>query len=546
MPQSSADLAKQFGGSPSSDLAKQFGGTADTPATPSAPDNPSWLDSVGSAIKGFVAGQPIHPVDMWNFATQAITHPKDTYLAMSQANMQVGKAADDAFQKGNYVEALRHAFNAQNPLAGAQIDAAGNKIQAGQTAEGLGEMAGITAGFAAPEIPKLVRAGAGAVAGAMQGTTIAERIAAGAERGSAARIVDVMAPKGASANVKRLGGMADKIAPQIAAEPGLAAGSRQGLATGVSGKLDEAATLLDEAHDAQNAGHAYPGAPIVKALEAKKQALMAEAVEGSQPTRVTSERASPILDAQGKPMTVTTETPQPIGQDVLPGPRAARAAQIDKAIAEVKQLGPIVRYDAIKNIRQAYDDVAKVKYAPSITADFLTKSGEASGAADVTGVLRDHLAELSPQTAAANARYSLFRKADDVMQAAQEIDRSKPKVGRQIMARMTGALVGSAIGVGSGSIEAASVGAGVGALLGPIADGVIAAGPTTKILTARALTSLSKALRTGNVASARIEFTKLKALGVTMGAAGRAAQQPDQPQPPAPTPDNTIAQGGIR
>lgn len=222
---------------------------------------------------------------------------------------------------------------------------------------------------------------------------------------------------------------------------------------------------------------------------------------------------------------------RPLGADVVPTPNRMRVQQIDQAINEVKQLGPVARYEPLRRIREAYDQVAKVRYAPSITADFLAKQGEASGAADVTGVLRERLAAMDPRTAAANADYSLYRKASDVLDATAEVERTRPRMGRQIMARLTGTLAGE---------HAAGIpGAIVGYVLGPIVDTAMSAGLTTKLQTARVMNGLAQAIRQGNpgqIATATAALKRLMTeLGVQVGnLTSESTGSADERQTPLP------------
>jgi len=189
-------------------------------------------------------------------------------------------------------------------------------------------------------------------------------------------------------------------------------------------------------------------------------------------------------------------------------------AQIDKAIAEVEQLGPMARYEAIRRIRQAYDGPAKAVYNPSLTADFLTAQGSKFGAADVTSVLREHLANFDPKTAEVNKGYALWKKADDVMQAAEETERVRPTVGRKIVASGFGTVVGEKAG--------GTLGAILGYTIGPMVDDILRASPTLKVVTARALTELAEALRKGQPEVAITRIKLLKSLALRVGARATA------------------------
>ncbi len=439
--------------------------------------------------------------------------------------------------------------------------------------------------------------------------------------------------------------MAQQVAPKIAAEPGMGALSRTGLAAKVSDRLSQAETLLDEANDARNPADLIDTSLVTSGLEEKLRKLTATPAEGAEaheavakagyastpaltrpairayadlspayqaemrriaaelkefqftdrttfdtsqdvareggfgtgrgarmqaaiptdkpfaegaggapvyheilqgktgttrnamiraidryiddgtPPSPLVQRAITIADQRirrpdlvSKPMLPLEDflAPEngPLGKNVIPEPNRPHAQAITQALKEVRALGPMAPYDSLRKIRQAWDVPARQQYVPSLTQDFLKKTGESKGAADVTGVLRDVLSFADPKTAAANKEYALWRKADDVMKATEEVERTRPKVGRQIAARFAGATVGEAAGGG--------LGAAIGVILGPIVDGVINAGPTVKILTARSLTNLSTALRSGDTAAIETALKRLRALNVVAGAAGRA------------------------
>lgn len=214
---------------------------------------------------------------------------------------------------------------------------------------------------------------------------------------------------------------------------------------------------------------------------------------------------------------------RPIGVDVVPEPNQVRVAQIDKAISEIKRLGPVARYEPLRRIREAYDAPARAVYSPAVTTDFLKAQGGKLGAADVTGTLREALAKFDPETAKANAEYSLYRKADDVLSATAEVERTRPKVGRQIMARLTGSVVGE---------QAAGVpGAVAGFLLGPALDAAINSGVTTKLQTAKLMTRLADAVRKGDVGHVTSLSYQLKKLAAQGAAVEATSPNGSQTQP---------------
>jgi hypothetical protein len=486
-PQSSADLAKRYGGVPTEELAKQFGGTVE----PDAPQSDAQMGPIGRGLAGL--WEQVNPLTLvQSFA--ALGHPID---AASQAMQQQGALYDkakQAFAKGNYVEGARHGLNYLLPLIGPQLDALSDKGQQGDVAGMIGGTVGLGGTMFGPE------AAQGVVKSAAQ-TSLAANRAAAMERSAAANMADVMSPK-VGPNKVRFGNMAKDVAPVLAADPEMTSLSREALHRKVTDRLETAQDKLDAAADARNAGHAFPAEMFLAPLEQAKQALTAEAVKAShvQPTTVVT--GQPFSDAN------VTKVAAPIGTDVVPSPSNTRVAQIDKAIAEIKQLGPLVRYESIRRIRQAYDGPARVKYAPSITADFLAKQGEAAGAADVTRSIREPLAGIDPATAAANREYSLYKKANDVLDATAEIERTRPTVGRKIMAMALGGMAGGAVG-------GRTLGEVVGALLGPTVDSAIStASQGRKILMARTMSDMADALRSGDVGRIRLRLQQLRNLSV--------------------------------
>src|SRR5262249_40017155 len=158
-------------------------------------------------------------------------------------------------------------------------------------------------------------------------------------------------------------------------------------------------------------------------------------------------------------------------------------ATLRKIRSEVERLGPVASYDAVRLIRQAWDQVAKLKYMPSSAQDALRKMGSETGAMKGTGAIRDALATVDPATAAANPEYSLYRSADDVLEATREVERTRPQVGRQIMARLTGSMVGGELGGVAGAVG--------GFVLGPLLESALSSGMTMKLQTARLMQGLA-------------------------------------------------------
>lgn len=425
------------------------------------------------------AGEMINPIAIAKGLYQTARHPYDTGAAILQQSGKQFDKATTARREGRYAEMVGHGLGSI-PVVGPIAAEAGEQIASGDVAGGLGKAVGMMVPFGAAE--GVARVGVKAVP---------KRVVGALESGATERYADVMRPKAGSQAGRRLGNKADRVAGEIAADPTNVAWSRQGLANNVGSKLDEAITGLDAASDARLSARTFKTDEIIAALKKQRQRWVSESVDASQPAREVSSRTSQILDPQGKPVVVNQSKAVPVGRNVTPGPNQARVSQIDSAIAELEALGPDVRYESLRRIREAYDKPARIKYNPSMTDDFLKKTDEASGAADVTGTLREHLAKFDPETAKANAAYSLYKSADDALTAAIEIDKAKPKVGRQIMTRLTTTLMGG---------QQAGVGGAVaGFTLAPVADAMVNAGFTTKLQTAKAMNDLATAIRGGDV-----------------------------------------------
>lgn len=458
----------------------------------------------GSALSRFAsnAGAMLNPVTAVEGVAHAVAHPLDTAKAAFDASMEQFEKAKAMGKEGRYTEALGH-LGGIIPIIGPAAAAAGEQIASGDVAGGLGKAVGLLAPSAALPAARLAT---GAVPSGLR-ASIADSLAAKA----AGQVADVMAPK-VGANKTQFGGMAETVAPALAADPEMGALSRQGLHGTVGAKLAAAEQALDEANDARLSARTFATKPLIDSLLEKRRALTAESVDASKATPTVTERTSPILDASGKPTTVTTTSATPAGRDVIPAPNRARVAQIDQAISELKTLGADARYEDLRKIRQAYDGPAKAVYSPSMTADFLAKKGESLGAADVTGTLRDHLAKMDPQTAAANAQYSLYKTAHDVLDATAEVERVRPTVGRRIIARMAGTIIGEQGGGVAGAVA--------GYALGPMVDAVASSGWTTQLKTAQLLSKLATAIRSGDegfVTSLTAQLKSLKKLAPQAG-----------------------------
>lgn len=474
-------------------------------------------------LRRFVGGAAgvLNPVNLIEGGLDLIASPIDTTKQVWGAMGDQATKAREAFSEGRYSKSLGHGLASAVPVLGPAAAAAGERIAGGDIAGGLGEAAAL----GVVSSPSLIRGTARAARSALP-SGARESIAGSLERGAANRVTDVMRPE-VGQNKMRFGNKADEIAPELV-EEGLAGGwTREGFHHRVQDRFVNAQRQLDEAADARLSARSFNTAPIIQALEQRLAGLTAQTVDATASTRTPTVRISKILDEKGKPIEIPGQKIEPYGQDVIPEPSLPEAAVIQQAIADLRKLGPTAQYDAIRTIRQSYDGPAKAKYNPSMTADYLKNQGVADGAAKVTGVLREHLAKMDPQTAIANAEYHLFRSADDVLRATAEVQRTRPKAGRAIMARLAGVL--------GGGQAAGPVGAAAGFVLGPTVEMAVSSGLTTKLQTARLMAGLADAIRNGNVQSAATIAARIKGL-TARGAQlqGGASTSPSDNQLPMP------------
>lgn len=528
--------------------ASVSGGSAPQAATAEQFMDPQPQAPQGSALSRGAAGawEYLNPLTIASGLYQTVRHPFDTAMAAGgQMKEQWGKAAD-AYQRGDYTEATGRAFAGSLPLIGPAAAETGDYIaETGDVAGGIGRGFALAApGLVRPAVSATARATRGAI-NAIHGAT--ERIAGTLERGAQSRVVDVIAPK-VGANKTRIGNDAAKVAPKLAQDLATdgAPMSRSGFKTQVEAKMAEAEAGLDAAADARNATAAIETKPIIDALVERRRQLTAEAVQADRrypqyegTARVARageefqasgsvntadipphQRGYRTVDEQGQFTSEPARSGVAMGEDVVPGPNANRVAVIDQAIKELEALGPVARYEPLRRIRQAYDGPAKAVYSPSMTADYLKAQGGKLGAADVTGVLRETLAKADPETAVANASYSLYRTTNDILRAAEEVERTRPKVGRAIMARLTGALIGGQSG--------GTVGAIAGYAGAPLIDSLVNAGATTQLQTAAVMQRLATAVRSGDLAAVDAMLGKLRSVAVR---GRRAATVPQATSP---------------
>ena len=112
-------------------------------------------------------------------------------------------------------------------------------------------------------------------------------------------------------------------------------------------------------------------------------------------------------------------------------------------------------------------------------------------------------------TERSNCVSQLIVAADDSLQATAEPDRTRPRVGRQIVTRLMTTTTGaSTLGI-PGAIG--------GFVLGPVVEEALNAGQTTKLQTAKWMTELATAIRRGEVARVMRLTQRLQRAGVSAG-----------------------------
>lgn len=415
--------------------------------------------------------------------------PEDTgnmLASIGAQSLEQLKKAWAAAEQGHYTEAAGHTVGA-TPLIGPAAAEAGESFARGDTSTGVGQAAAVLAPFAATKVP-LGRVGE-AIKAVTPGAETADTLAAMAKR----RIARVITPMTAREKL-RWTETASDVAPRLAEEPGMGAWSRLGLSEKVTDRFARAQAALDEAHDARLSARTFETQPLIDALLERRRQLEMQPVDASQfpppggGSRITAAQQDAGFGAS------TQTIGRPIGEPVVPMPTNARVAMIDQAIDELRRLGRYTRYDELRLMRKAYDGPASITYNPSLTQDFLKAQGGALGAADVTGALRDFLGIQEPSIVPANAEYSFWRAAHDVLAVTEETQQARPATLRRIF----GGIGGGGFGYMLGGWPGMAAGVGLGGLI----EDLTASGYTIKIQSARLMSELANALRQGDTTRA--------------------------------------------
>lgn len=445
---------------------------------PSAPVGPGAGSRFGQSL-----WKQINPLAAVEGMYQMVAHPADTAAMITTQSILKGQEAMQAGSEGRKADAATAAVGAL-PFVGAPLETGIQQVRQGDYAGA----AGTATGLALPFLRPLKAARVGALAGFRKvAPNLATRAATQIEKIAGEKVAKVMSPE-VGANKVRLGNQAERVAPEMLSRNLTDVWSREGLHDNVQAGLARARQKLDDAADARPGWKSYSTDEVIAALEKKRAEVQAEAIDASKWPRA--------LDKDGVPVT------EPYGKTQTPAPIRARITAINRAIDEVRGLGPTARYDALRRIRAGHDEGAKPVYSPAVTPDYVKNKSAQMGEADVTGALREFLAQKDPATAAANAEFSLFKKANDVLEATREMERTRPSRGGKIMSRVAGAIAGSKV--------AGLLGAVGGYAIAPAVEVSVGMGMTKTLKIATNLDQLAKAIRSGSPSRVRWTAGQLK------------------------------------
>lgn len=442
------------------------GGSAPTPARPEDFMDPSTQPE-GSAAGRFVRGvwQNVNPISIAQGLYQGVTHPVDTYNNMVDASAQQFGAAREAAQQGRYSEMLGHGAAAVLPVVGPAAANAGEQIASGDIAGGLGASAGLIAPFA--------------VAGAARGRVAAQAragVPAALEREAAQQVSQrVLAP--GSVKFK---GKAEAVAPEIlrrgmkggredlrgAAEEGMAAAGQQIDDVIAAGGGPKAGVIVD---------------PVIAQLQRRIDDLTVngEAIKGAE-GRVAGLRAR-IEQLQRVSVPARQRPGMTAPGQVPTSPRYALSFEdVRKIRDEQYRLAEEARgYERMGNPHM---------------------SDEGFAARETGSAIRQELANLSPDLAAANADYTFFKTLGDVLDPAQ----GRPKVSAPSQGITGGAAT-------SGAVAGALAGPKAAFVLGVVRPWIqrMRSEPAWQLADAHSKMQLAEAIRRGDLTTAQALMTRI-------------------------------------
>lgn len=506
-------IAKKYGGTAADAVAAKYGGSS-APATPP----PNLNDPNGPLAVGVQQFfHDLNPVPTMQTAWDAAMHGQDPVAAaivnpiIAQSVSRLA-AARAAMAQGDHSTAALH-FLGTVPVVGPIVDDLASAVRSGDhnaAAKALGDAAALAG-------PTLVSGGADVAAEAA-----APKVGAAAQNAAESGIADAMGPQngwGRSRAGKENAANAEKVAPAVLAA-GPNAISTGGLGKFVDAQLQAASDAWNTAESARRVGRPIPTAPIIAQLQARLDSLTAEPISGSLPQRTPVTSTSPILGPNGQPIQTTTMQAQPIGQAVQGPNRSPQIAVIQGAIDRLKKLGPVATFEDLRTLRKDYDEGADYRPGLASTSEQNTASKQnASGNKSAAGAIRDALAQSDPALAKANGQYSMWQKASDVMDAADEINQSATKGGNfATVAKLMPMMLGTSAGGALGGAEGAAIGGFIGTALKAARD----SGYTTQVLTSRLLGTLASAIRAGDASTV---MRTIAAIGSATGTVVPAVNQ---------------------
>lgn len=451
---------------------------AAAPAAP-APTDPNTMGTFArhmwDAVNPMSAGQLLpFPEKLGGAGWDA---PVKAWKGFRGEQERVRQESADAFANGDYATGVRKGVDwlLSAVTAGGTLgmDKSSDHAVKGEYAASAGDALGIAATAVAPEAVKLVRE-----------SGPAQRVASAADASATSAVVDTLTPKGSSKAIQRTAKQAEAVAPAVLR--GTDAVTPSGLISQITDRLDDAGANLDAAYAAIPKTKPYPTKPILSKLQAARDAL----------------------NVRGTGGTTTSSTV------------AAHAAALDQAISEVKSLGNLTSIDNLVKLRNQWKGPARDAFTPALNPNFQTIRASSQGWADAWGAVQETLTDLHPNLKPLNADYRIWKQAAEVAQALEDQARTKPTVGRTMMAEGLGAAAGAATG-GVHGIAA-------GAIIGPLIERGLNAkvAPAVKLVVARQLGNLADAIRSGQTTQIEKALGTLRPLLISTSSLERGAPTP--------------------
>lgn len=462
----------------------------DDTAAPSAAGTIDLLQSLKDYFGE--ATQSINPVTINKSLNQAFYHPLDTITGLVDAQVNVGKDAVDRFKQGDIPAGLAKSLYALIPLLGPRLAQAGDYMQEGQYAKGLGATTDVGAMIAAPEIAR----------GSMRAV---ESLAEPKLRASSAtNIKQALNPTRDRLKVKT-----ERITPEI---------QKRGLA----GDLEDLKALAG-----QN----------VKKYGEKIDATISRSYDA--PVELQSVRDK--LNAMKAGTYNDVKVPGRVGTErAVHNP--TKLAQIDKVESLLDQYGDTMTAEQAHAVRKSWDEVIAraggfdEKAGSGAYGVSLADWSEANVKRPLSNALRRELQKSVPDLRAINKEYGFWKDLEDVVKGTKtrKVGQQGGLSGKVAAAGVRGA--GAVVGYGSG-------GGGIGAVTGALVAGELAerftrltTSPKWRLQSAAVKTRLADALASGSrdqIATVVGQMERAQGLSRVPETAAqslpKAAQGPDEP-----------------